>query len=41
MELKKEIINLLYEYELENDCTGEESWEKMVVGILKGLGEEG
>jgi len=35
MSKKEKAVELLYEYELKNDCMGEESWEKLVVEILK------
>lgn len=35
MDLQKEIIDLLYQYECTNNCAGEKSWEKLVVGINK------
>lgn len=32
---KSKIVDLLYKYELKNDCMGEPSWERLVVEILK------
>ncbi len=39
MNLKEEVVNLLYEYELENECIGEPSWEKLVVEIIEKIKE--